>query len=179
MTLGRSGLYLFLTQKLRVVELVWQVHDQELGVIHAAFEEWRAWLVGTYDPVLVFLDHADLQYFMKSSKLTPLQAFWAAYLSSFWFHVLHTSGKANPADPLSRRSDYEQGREAQPLIALLRLAFLNGGVSDGALHSSVSSWDIKFALPLSGAHYLLNVAYPGEDAAAVPIPVQMGLTVVS
>lgn len=85
-------------------------------MIHAAFEEWRAWLVGTNEPVLVFSDHVNLQYFMKSQKLTPRQARWAAYLSSFWFHILHTPGKSNPANPPSCRPDYEQGLESRPLI---------------------------------------------------------------
>lgn len=52
-------------------------------MIHAAFKEWGVWLVGTNDPVLVFSDRANLQYFMRSQKLTPRQAYWAAYLSSF------------------------------------------------------------------------------------------------
>ncbi|KAG0139387.1 hypothetical protein CROQUDRAFT_54804, partial [Cronartium quercuum f. sp. fusiforme G11] len=49
----------------------WQVHDQELMTICLTFEEFQAWLVGTNKPVLVFSDHANLQYFMESQKLNP------------------------------------------------------------------------------------------------------------
>lgn len=147
---------MFLSRKLTLAELVWQVHDHDWGVIHAAFEEWMAWLVGTNEPALVFLAHANLQYFMKSQKLTPRQACWAAYLTSFWFHILHTPGKANPADPPSRRPDYKQGREAQPLITLLKPAMLKGGVFVGALSASVLTLDLPFFLSVcwsSGADH--------------------------
>lgn len=96
----------YLSRKLTPAEQRWQVHNQELGAIIAGFEEWRAWLVGTNAPVAVFSDHANLRYFMTSRKLTPRQVRWASYLSSFYFNILHTPGKQNPADPASRRPDY-------------------------------------------------------------------------
>lgn len=124
------------------------------------------WLVGTNEPLLVFSDHANLKYFMLSQKLTPRQARWPAYLSFFWFHILHTPGKFNPADPASRLPDYEQGREACPSITLLKPALPKGGVSVGALSTSVSSLDIKFSFPASGARDLLVASYPAAPTVS-------------
>ena len=73
----------YYSKKLTPAEQRWQVHDQELGALVASFMEWRAWVVGTNSPVIVFSDHANLRYFMTAQHLTPRQARWAAYLSSF------------------------------------------------------------------------------------------------
>lgn len=63
-----------LSQNFTAARLVWQVHDQELGVIQTVIEELRVWLVGNNEPILVFSNHSNLQYFMKSHNLTPWPA---------------------------------------------------------------------------------------------------------
>lgn len=75
----------YFSRKLNPTERRWQVHDQELGAIIACFEEWRAWLLGSSTPVIVFSDHANLKYFMTAQKLTARQARWATFLSDFFF----------------------------------------------------------------------------------------------
>ncbi|KAI7951025.1 hypothetical protein MJO29_009699 [Puccinia striiformis f. sp. tritici] len=102
----------FLSRKLTPRESVWQVHDQELFAVVHAFQEWRAWLIDTTKPVLVMSDHANLRYFMDSQKLSNRQARWAAFLVSFHFVIQHVSGKANPADPATRRPDFVSGDES-------------------------------------------------------------------
>ncbi|KAH9459172.1 hypothetical protein Pst134EA_033023 [Puccinia striiformis f. sp. tritici] len=102
----------FLSRKLTPRESVWQVHDQELFAVVHAFQEWRAWLIDTTEPVLVMSDHANLRYFMDSQKLSDRQARWAAFLVSFHFVIQHVSGKANPADPATRRPDFVSGDES-------------------------------------------------------------------
>ncbi|KAI7935956.1 hypothetical protein MJO29_015259 [Puccinia striiformis f. sp. tritici] len=104
----------FFSRKLTDQERVWPIFDLELLAVISAFEEWRAWLAGTRNPVLVFSDHANLRYFMTSKTLTPKQARWAAYLDSFNFRLIHVSGSANPADAPSRRPDLGDGKT--PLI---------------------------------------------------------------
>jgi hypothetical protein len=71
-----------------------------------AFEEWRAWLASTENPVLVFSDHANLWYFMTSKSLLPKQAHWAVFMDSFKFKLIHLSGISNPADGPSRRPNF-------------------------------------------------------------------------
>lgn len=56
---------------------------------------------------------------MKAQSLTARQARWASYLSEFNFDILHISGKSNPADPASRRSDYSEGESDSDKVVLL------------------------------------------------------------
>lgn len=109
----------YFSRKLNDTERRWQVHDQELGAIVNVFEEWRAWLLGANDPILVFSDHANLKYFMTAQNLTARQARWASFLSEFNFDILHIAGKLNPADPASRRADYSDGECTSDKIVLL------------------------------------------------------------
>lgn len=109
----------YFSRKLNDTERKWQVHDQELGAIVACFEEWRAWLLGANTPIIVFSDHSNLRYFMSARDLTARQARWAVFLSEFNFDILHISGKSNPADPASRRSDYSEGKDISDIIVLL------------------------------------------------------------
>ncbi|KAI7946600.1 hypothetical protein MJO29_011127 [Puccinia striiformis f. sp. tritici] len=102
----------FLSRKLTPHESIWQVHDQELFAVVHAFQEWRAWLIDTTEPVLVMSDHANLRYFMDSQKLSNRQARWAAFLVSFHFTIQHVSGKSNLADPATRRPDFVSGDES-------------------------------------------------------------------
>lgn len=117
----------FCSKKLTLAEQRWQVHDQELGAVVACFHKWRCWLAGTAVPVAVFLDHANLRYFMTARHLMPRQARWASFLSSFHFDSLHTPGKLNPADPASRRPDYVAGRLHDDRVILLGAAGGHGG----------------------------------------------------
>lgn len=149
----------FLSRKLTLAERAQPIYDQELGVILAAFEEWRAWLVGTVTPVAVFSDHANLRYFMTSQRLTPRQARWASYLSSFHFQILHTPGKLNPADPPSRRPDFMDHNSSIPPVTLLRPFDLRDGLTVCSLSTSVSSIDVSFSLPSSDVRDLLLHSY--------------------
>lgn len=131
----------YYSKKLTLAEQRWQVHDQELGAVVACFHEWRCWLAGTTVPVAVFSDHANLRYFMTARHLTPRQARWAYFLSSFHFDILHTPGKLNPADPASRRPDYVAGRLHDDRVILLgRRADLAADASVAVLSVS-SSFD--------------------------------------
>lgn len=96
----------YFSQKLTDAEHQWEIHDQELGAIISCFKEWRDWLVGAAEPIVVLSDHANLQYFMTNQTLSARQARRAAFLLAYHFSILHTPGKSNPADPASRRPDY-------------------------------------------------------------------------
>jgi hypothetical protein len=100
----------FYSRKLSDRERGWPIFDLELLAVVTAFEEWRAWLMGTKDPVRVFSDHANLRYFQTAKRLSPKQARWAAFLDEFNFQIYHIAGKHNPADGPSRRPDYTTGQ---------------------------------------------------------------------
>lgn len=170
----RLRLVSFLSRKLTPAEQRWQVHNQELGVIVAAFEEWRTWLVGTNVPVAVFSDHTNLRYFMTFKKLTPRQVRWASYLSLFYFSILHTPGKQNPADPASRRPDYApSSADDDSCITLLTPIHLKEGFTVMSLSTSISSIDITFSLPSSDIRELLTTAYHTEGGLLSAPPVRL------
>jgi hypothetical protein len=81
----------------------------ELLAIVKAFEEWRAWLMGTVNPVKVFSDHSNLFYFKTAKYLSPKQAQWDSFLDNFNMQIHHIPGKRNTADGPSRREDFAAG----------------------------------------------------------------------
>lgn len=114
-------------------------------------------------PVAVFSDHANLRYFMTSRKLTPRQVRWASYLSSFYFTILHTPGKQNPADRPSRRPDFTPSPLAgDELTTLLTPSRLRDGLTVMSLSTSISSIDTTFSLPPPEVRSLLTNSYPSE-----------------
>jgi hypothetical protein len=105
-TMGKLHPVSFYSQKLTNQERSWPIYDLELFAVVTAFKEWRAWLAGTRNLVLVFSDHANLWYFMTSKSLSPKQGHWAVFMDSFNFKLLHLSGTSNPADGPSQRVDF-------------------------------------------------------------------------
>ncbi|POW12229.1 hypothetical protein PSHT_08173 [Puccinia striiformis] len=104
----------YFSRKLTDRERAWPIFDLELLAIVLAFEEWRAWLMGTSTPVIVYSDHANLQYFKTAKYLSPKQARWACFLDGFNMQIIQISGVKNPADGPSRREDFvEAARRCQ------------------------------------------------------------------
>ena len=56
----------------------------------------------------VWIDHKNLEYFIKMQKLNRRQAHWALYLSRFNFTLKHVSEtKMGKTDELSKRPDWK------------------------------------------------------------------------
>ena len=105
------------SRKMIPAERNYETHDQELLAIVAAFKQWRHYLEGSAFPIEVLTDHNNLRGFMNVKVLSPRQARWAVKLATYDFVITHRSGISNPADPPSRRPDYEG--ESQALHTLL------------------------------------------------------------
>jgi hypothetical protein len=86
------------------------IFDLKLLAIVEACKEWRAWLMGTEEPVKMFLDHSNLLYFKTAKQLSPKQARWVLFLDNFNMLIHHVAGKQNPVDAPSRREDFTQGK---------------------------------------------------------------------
>ena len=97
----------FWSRKMIPAEQNYETHDQELLAIVDAFKQWRHYLERSLYPIEVLTDHNNLRGFMKLKELTPRQARWALKLAAYDFEITHRAGKTNPADPPSRRPDYE------------------------------------------------------------------------
>lgn len=156
----------YYSKKLSPAEQRWQVHDQELGAIVACFLEWRSWLANTNVPVMVLSDHANLRYFMNSQSLTPRQARWAAMLSMYNFEILHTPGKLNPADPASRRPDFDDRKSHSEKVVLLGHRVLDISRVEVLFPTSVSSvtFDTSFAAADPFIVHCLKELYIYDDS---------------
>ena len=79
-------------------------------VIIRCLEVWRHFLEGAKDQFEIWLDHKNLEYFIKAQKLNQRQARWALYLSRFDFALKYVAGKSiGQADSLSKRADWAEG----------------------------------------------------------------------
>ena len=69
-------------------------------------DAWRHLLKGTKFKFEVWMDHKNLEYFIKVQRLNHRQVRWALYLSRFDFTLKHMLGtRMGKVDSLSRRSD--------------------------------------------------------------------------
>jgi len=93
-------------RKIIDAETRYQMHDQELLAIVAAFKHWRHYLEGSRRQVQVMCDHVNLQRFMELLLLNGWQACWALLLAAFDFVVVYQPGKSNLADRPLRQLDY-------------------------------------------------------------------------
>ena len=85
----------------------YETYDAELLAIVKVFEQWRHYLEGAQHTVEVWTDHDNLRGFMKVKELNARQRRWVIKLAAVDFDIFHRPGKTNPADPPSRRPDYE------------------------------------------------------------------------
>lgn len=61
----------------------YDVGDQKLLAMKAAFEQWRHWLEGSKHPFIVLTDHRNLEYLCSAKRLNPRQARWALFFTRF------------------------------------------------------------------------------------------------
>ncbi|MGH3055069.1 MAG: RNase H-like domain-containing protein, partial [Gaiellaceae bacterium] len=136
----------FMSTKLRDAQLNYTTLDKEFLAIVAALEEWRSYLQGhkftlrTDHRNLLSVEHAAVQQ-------KPRLMRWIHTLQQFDFQIEHVAGTANPADPLSRRPDYQLNVlqaefTEERLIAALRQAyqFAPPGPERGATQGRDGLW---------------------------------------
>ncbi|KAK3544382.1 hypothetical protein QTP86_010147 [Hemibagrus guttatus] len=114
----------FYSRKLTVMEVNYDVGNQELLAIKAALEEWHHWLDGACHLFQVLTDHHNLEYLRGAKRLNPQQSRWAMFFTRFVFTVTYNPGSKNgKADALSRQ--FEAANEpGQPDLILLATAIL-------------------------------------------------------
>jgi transposase InsO family protein len=149
----------FFSRKLSDRERGWAIFDLELLAIVESFEQWRAWLMGTKEPVRVYSDHSNLQHFTTSKHLTPKQARWASFLDGFNFVIHHISGKINPANAPSRRPDLVEEGPLIPSQSIARRMATINDMSEQISDPSPTVHDLHFQRPSKkvlehiGKHY--------------------------
>ena len=92
------------------MERNYEIHDKEMLAIIRELKVWRYLLEGAQLRFEIWMDHKNLEYFMKAQKLNRRQARWALYPSQFDFTLKHVLGtRMGKVDGLSRRPDWKVG----------------------------------------------------------------------
>jgi len=63
----------FHSRKLNSTERNYHIHDKELLAIMEAFKEWKRYLWGEEEPITVYTDHQNLQYFLTKKVCNQRQ----------------------------------------------------------------------------------------------------------
>ena len=71
----------FLSKLLNETKINYEIYDKEMLAIIRGLEVWRYLLEGAQFKFEIWIDHKNLEYFMKAQKLNWRQAQWALYLS--------------------------------------------------------------------------------------------------
>ncbi|QRW20006.1 Retrotransposable element Tf2 protein [Rhizoctonia solani] len=88
----------FMSASFSPAELNYDTHDKELLAIICAFEHWRIFLEGTEQPITVFTDHKNLEYWKSARTFNRRHARWHLMLASYNF--------SQKPDALSRKPDH-------------------------------------------------------------------------
>jgi hypothetical protein len=91
----------YYSHALNPAECNYDVWDREFLAIVKALKKWRPLLLGTNHKIIIWTDHANLQYYHQPHKVNRRVARGIAYMGDFPLELCHITGKKNQADPLS------------------------------------------------------------------------------
>jgi hypothetical protein len=87
-------------------EYNYEIYNKELLVIVKSLEERRPESLGAQEPLKIFTDHKNLEYFTTTKVLNQRQVRWSEFLSQFNFRIVYRPGsRATSPDTLSRKSE--------------------------------------------------------------------------
>ena len=108
----------YISRSLNDAERNYHAADLEILAIIFTLKEWRQYLLDAHEPFTILTDHKNLEYFTKPQDLSRRQAQWNQIRQEYHYVIQHQPGKTNPADPLSRRPDFEKGVKDNTQITL-------------------------------------------------------------
>ncbi|CUA70421.1 Transposon Tf2-7 polyprotein [Rhizoctonia solani] len=105
----------------------YDTHNKELLAITKSLQHWRIFLEGTTEPITIFTDHHNLEYWKESRNFNRQHTRWHLLLAGFNFRIHYRPGKqSGKLDALSRRSDHGDV-PPEPQIMLPNHIFANLG----------------------------------------------------
>ena len=116
---GRQHPVAYHSKTLNEAEWGYDIHDRELLAVVRGLENWRHLLMGAKHKVLVFTDHANLQYYWQPYKINQCVASYISHLAEYHYKLIHKLGKYNKANLLSQRPDYNQGKDDNSDVMVL------------------------------------------------------------
>ncbi|CCO37731.1 Retrotransposable element Tf2 155 kDa protein type 2 [Rhizoctonia solani AG-1 IB] len=90
---GRLHSIRFLSESFKGAEVNYNTHDKELLAIICSLEHWRIYLEGTTEPIMVFTNHRNLEYWQESRTFNQRHAQWHLLLADFNFQIVYRPGK--------------------------------------------------------------------------------------
>ncbi|CCO35566.1 hypothetical protein RSOLAG1IB_11470 [Rhizoctonia solani AG-1 IB] len=129
----------YMSKSFNDAERNYDTHDKELLAIIKAFEEWQIFLEGTLQPITVFTNHHNLEYWQKSQSFNRRHACWQLYLANFNFEIHFWPKKqSGKPDALSRRADHADiPPKAEVMIPDELFANIAKEEQDGPLQSQI------------------------------------------
>ena len=104
----------YMSQKLSPTACKWSVHAQELFGVVQAVKQWRHYLLGAAEPVVIETDHRSLEYIQTQPHISPMHVRWIEHLQQFNFVMRYREGRTNTvADALSRRADHREVQQVE------------------------------------------------------------------
>jgi hypothetical protein len=98
----------FHSRKFEAIEINYEIHEKELLAIVDSFQQWRHFLKGSSQQIIVYNDHKNLKYFQSARVLGRRQGRWAQFLTRFHFVITYRPGiQQGKVDALSGRSYME------------------------------------------------------------------------
>src|SRR5881394_3079047 len=83
----------YMSSSFSPAELNYDTHDKELLAIVRSFEHWRIFLEGTAQPITVFTDHKNLEYWKEARNHNRRHNGWHLKLASYNFLIAYCPGK--------------------------------------------------------------------------------------
>ena len=100
----------FFSKALNQTERNYDIWDCEFMAVIFGLRNWRHLLAGSPYPVVVWTNHANLQYYRHPQKINRRVARYIALLSDYNLVLKHLPGTKNRADTLSQRPDHVDGQ---------------------------------------------------------------------
>jgi hypothetical protein len=127
----------YASKTLNSAEQNYDIWDHEfLGLIFR-LTYWRHLLLGTKEPVKVFVDHANLLHYRHPQKVNQRIARYILTLADYHILLQHRPGPQNRADALSQRPDYDQGEEDNQEVTPLPPYLFGDSIRSAALEALI------------------------------------------
>ncbi len=135
------------SRKWQSIEWNYDAHDQKMLTIVESMNHWRHYLEETWHEIEIINDHANLQHFMTTIKLSCRQMKWVNRFTAYNFKIFYQKKVSNSVNDSSRRFNYEKNidvneREFTHDLAYMR-ELLKNLSSQSALMLIVFTWQFK------------------------------------
>jgi len=148
----------YFSKALNPAERNYDIWDREFLAVIKALGNWQHILIGSPHKIIVWTDHANLQYYRQPQKVNRRVARGINFMAEFPLELKHIAGRKNRADPLSRRPDYDDGsKDNDEVVALPDKLFIKAIRTSGFDHMVTDlQWQQALALSEMQKEYNLR-----------------------